>query len=78
MHWQFRSWVPLVSRLLPHDTLVLWKRGSSFRMDSTLLGMDGLRWQRGNVSVLLHGKDMPHPGAFGAGAAPALPPPPPR
>jgi len=41
--WAFSSWVPLVSGLLPGDAWYISKRGSSLRLDSTLLGMQGLR-----------------------------------
>ncbi len=63
MEWKFTSWIPLVSGLLPSDTLRIYKRGSSLRIDSTLLGMSGLRWERGNISLLLWGRDAPLPGA---------------
>jgi hypothetical protein len=63
MKWEFTSWVPLLSGLLPNDTYRISKRGSSLRMDSTLLGMSGLKWERGNLSLLLWGKEFPVPGA---------------
>jgi hypothetical protein len=63
MTWQFSSWVPLVSQLLPSDTYTIRKRGSSMRFDTTLLGMTGLKWERGSISLVLWGKDMPKPGA---------------
>jgi hypothetical protein len=64
MSWQFNSWVPLLGRLLPSDTYSVHKRGSSLRLDTTLLGMSGLKWERGSVSLLLWGSDMPRPGAM--------------
>ena len=64
MTWTFSSWVPLVSKLLPNDTVTIYKRGSNFRMDSTLLGMEKMRWQRGQISVLLCGLDSAHPGSI--------------
>jgi hypothetical protein len=64
MKWSFSSWVPLLSKLLPGDTYSIFKRGSSLRLDTTLLGMSGLRWERGSVSLLLWGRDMPSPGAM--------------
>ena len=59
MEWKFESWVPFVSALLPNDRLVLRKRGGSFRMDSTLLSFEGLKWKRGSISIMLPGPDAP-------------------
>lgn len=64
MTWSFESWIPLLGRLLPSDTYSIFKRGSSLRLDTTLLGMTGLKWERGSVSLILWGKDMPRPGAL--------------
>jgi len=61
--WEFTSWVPLLTGLLPNDTYRIAKRGSSLRLDSTLLGMKGLSWERGNLSLLLWGKEFPTPGS---------------
>jgi len=63
MHWAFTSWIPLVSRLLPSDTFTIYKRGTSLRLDSTLLAMNGLTWERGALSLVVWGADMPRPGA---------------
>ena len=64
MSWNFTSWVPLVTRMLPSDTFVIYKRGSSIRLDSTLLQMNGLTWERGSISIVIWGRDMPRPGAM--------------
>lgn len=61
--WEFTSWVPGLSRLLPNDAWYVSKRGSSLRLDSTLLGMNGLKWERGSISLILWGSDRPRPGA---------------
>jgi len=38
--------------MAPSDTYRIWKRGSSVRVDTTLLGFEGMRWQRGRRSFL--------------------------
>lgn len=52
------SWVPLVSHLLPSDTIHIWKSGSNLRLDLTLLGMEYFKWKRGRMSFLLLGQDQ--------------------
>jgi hypothetical protein len=53
MQWEFSTWVPLLSRLLPSDEYAIWKRGNELRIDTTLLGMTGLKWERGSISMIL-------------------------
>ncbi|KAL1915411.1 uncharacterized protein VTP21DRAFT_6869 [Calcarisporiella thermophila] len=52
LHWQFQSWVPFVSSLCPSDTYLIWKKGSSLRMDTTLVGFEKLKWIRGRLSFI--------------------------
>ena len=62
LKWSFQSWIPLVSRFCPNDTYKVWKRGSSIRVDSTLIGFDNMTWHRGNVTFLFTGGESDTPG----------------
>eukprot|EP01137_Pigoraptor_chileana_P000350 Opistho-2@36367 len=53
LKWDFHSWVPLVSRLLPCDTCKVYKRGATLRLDTTLTEFTDMRWHRGSVSYLI-------------------------
>lgn len=53
MDWDMHSWVPLVSRLLPSDTIKIWKQGLRVRMDTTLLDADERTIKRGDRSFLI-------------------------
>jgi hypothetical protein len=57
LQWEFRSWVPLVSRFCPSDKYRIWKQGSNLRADTTLVGFQNFRWVRGNVSIVFSGRD---------------------
>ena len=55
LRWEFYSWVPLVKRFLPSDTCQLFKKGSSIRLDTTLVDFSDRSWQRGDITFLFVG-----------------------
>jgi len=59
LHWDFTSWVPLVSRMLPSDTCKITKRGASVRLDTTLVDFSEMRWERGDITFLYRGEEPP-------------------
>lgn len=55
LKWDFQSWVPLVSRILPSDVCKIYKRGSNIRLDTTLVDFSDMRWERGDISFIFRG-----------------------
>ncbi|CAL8089588.1 unnamed protein product [Orchesella dallaii] len=55
LKWDFQSWVPLVSRILPSDICKIHKKGSSIRLDTTLVDFNDMKWERGDISFLFRG-----------------------
>lgn len=51
------SWVPIVSSVLPSDTIRIRKRGSQLRIDSALKGLEGLKWKKGSMSQVYMGRN---------------------
>lgn len=56
MFVEARSWVPLVSQMLPSDTIRIWKRGAQLRCDMALKGLDGITWKKGWLSHMFLGR----------------------
>ncbi|KAI0234746.1 Ankyrin repeat domain-containing protein 13C-A [Lamellibrachia satsuma] len=59
LHWDFHSWVPLVSRMLPSDICRIHKRGCCLRMDTTLMDFSDMKWERGDITFLFNGNSKP-------------------
>lgn len=55
------STVPLVSRVLPSDLCQIHKKGTSFRLDTTLVdfAMNDMKWERGEITFLFDGDAKP-------------------
>ena len=52
INWEFdSSFIPLVSRIAPHDVCRMWKVGNRFRIDTTLVGWKKLRSKRRPMSL---------------------------
>jgi len=59
LKWDFHSWVPLVSRILPSDLCKIQKKGSCIRMDTTLVDFNDMKWERGDISFIFNGGAKP-------------------
>ncbi|XP_019878764.1 ankyrin repeat domain-containing protein 13C isoform X2 [Aethina tumida] len=55
LKWDFQSWVPLVSRILPSDICKIYKKGANIRLDTTLVDFSDMRWERGDISFIFNG-----------------------
>ncbi|XP_019698102.1 ankyrin repeat domain-containing protein 13C isoform X2 [Harpegnathos saltator] len=60
LKWDFQSWLPLVSRVLPSDICKIHKSGASIRMDTTLVDFNDMRWERGDISFIFNGDQKPN------------------
>ena len=56
LKWDFTSWLPLVSRILPSDICKISKKGASIRLDTTLVDFTEMRWERGDITFLYRGE----------------------
>ncbi|XP_030629664.1 ankyrin repeat domain-containing protein 13C-like [Chanos chanos] len=63
VHWDFQSWVPLLSRILPSDACKIYKQGINIRLDTTLIDFSDMKCQRGDLSFIFNG-DAPPAQAF--------------
>ncbi|CAJ0955992.1 unnamed protein product, partial [Mesorhabditis belari] len=52
LKWDFHSWIPLLSRMLPSDVCKIHKRGTKLRMDTTLVDFNEKSWERGDITFL--------------------------
>ncbi|XP_055712908.1 ankyrin repeat domain-containing protein 13C isoform X2 [Phlebotomus papatasi] len=59
LKWDFQSWVPLVSRILPSDICKIHKAGCSIRLDTTLVDFSEMKWERGDISFIFRGDKTP-------------------
>ena len=53
MTWDFQSWLPFVSRILPSDICQIYRKGNKIRMDSTLEDFSDRHWVRGDLSYII-------------------------
>uniref|UniRef100_A0A2K5EXD2 Ankyrin repeat domain-containing protein n=1 Tax=Aotus nancymaae TaxID=37293 RepID=A0A2K5EXD2_AOTNA len=59
LHWDFQSWVPLLSRILPSDACKIYKQGINIRLDTTLIDFTDMKCQRGHLSFIFNGDAVP-------------------
>ncbi|TPX76440.1 hypothetical protein CcCBS67573_g02307 [Chytriomyces confervae] len=61
LQWEFgSSWLPFLGQLCPSDVCKIHKKGSSVRIDTTLVGFENLQWIRGDISIIFsESKDGP-------------------
>lgn len=53
MVWDFQSWLPFISRVLPSDVCQIYRKGKKVRMNSTLEDFADRHWIRGDLSYIL-------------------------
>uniref|UniRef100_A0A0N5AX81 ANK_REP_REGION domain-containing protein n=1 Tax=Syphacia muris TaxID=451379 RepID=A0A0N5AX81_9BILA len=52
LKWDFHSWIPLLSKVLPSDLCKIYKRGTSLRLDTTLVDLNDRSFERGDISFI--------------------------
>lgn len=55
LRWDFTSWIPLVSKMLPSDICKISKKGACVRLDTTLVDFTEMHWERGDITFLYRG-----------------------
>lgn len=63
LKWDFSSWVPLVSRILPSDICKITKKGAKVRLDTTIVDFNDMHWVRGDLAFIYNG-DAPQEAAL--------------
>lgn len=56
LKWEFQSWVPFVSRVLPSDVCVINKQGKYVRIDTRLLELEGMFRKKGDSCLVYSNK----------------------
>lgn len=56
LKWEFQSWVPFVSRVLPSDVCVINKQGKFIRIDTRLVDFEGLFRKKGDSCLVYSNK----------------------
>eukprot|EP00741_Cyanophora_paradoxa_P005834 tig00000113_g5653.t1 len=63
LKWEFESgFMPFVNAMAPSDVYRIWKKRSSVRIDTTLVGFDNFKAVRGSLSILFMGSNSDCPG----------------
>ncbi|KAL3994333.1 GPCR-chaperone family protein [Acanthocheilonema viteae] len=52
LKWDFQSWLPLLTKMLPSDVCKIYKCGTNLRLDTTLVDFTDRTWERGNISFI--------------------------
>ncbi|VDK75316.1 unnamed protein product [Litomosoides sigmodontis] len=52
LRWDFQSWLPLLTKVLPSDVCKIYKCGTNLRLDTTMVDFTDLTWERGDISFI--------------------------
>lgn len=56
LKWEFQSWVPFITRVLPSDVCTINKQGKFIRIDTRLLDFEGLLRKKGDSCLIYANK----------------------